>query len=175
MLEVELFTTDHVIRGYVETGGERLSDMLNNRKESSVLITEAYMMRLLNVGKTAPARIFEASVEKQFILFARPVAQDLTHKSLFRRTTRQIYRIAVNLPAFEIQGSIHTTGSLDIQRILIERPEDFIPLTAATARYMLNPRLVIQSSILVFNKAHVRLIAEILSDDAPRGESAAKS
>jgi hypothetical protein len=165
-LEVELFTVDHAIRGYIETGGERLSDVMNNRKQSSAFLNDAYMIRLFNAGNAAKARLAQASVDKSQILFARPVQADLTHKSLYRRATRQLYQVAVNLPSFEIRGVIHLTGKFDIARVLIERPEDFIPITNCRATYMFNPRLEIAANIFVINKQRITLIAEIKPEPA---------
>ncbi len=165
-LEIELFTADHAIRGFVETGGERLSDVMNNQKQSSLLLSDAYMIRLFNAGNAAKARIVEASVDKSQILFARPVQADLTHKSLYRRATRQLYQVALNLPAFEIRGVIHLTGKFDVARVLIERSEDFIPITNCRATYMFNPRLEIAANIFVVNKRRITMIAEIKTEPA---------
>ncbi len=164
MIECELFAADHILHGYVDTRGERLSDLLNNQEESSLMMTEARIIRLLNIGGPPPAKMLDACIEKSSILFARPISQDMTQKSIFRRATRHIYPIAINLPRFEIQGMIHHTDRLDIERILIDRPEHFIPLTNATAIFMLNPKLTIRSSMLIINKNHIHLIAEILPD-----------
>ena len=165
-LEIELFTVDHAIRGFIETGGERLSDVMNNQKQSSVLLSDAYMIRLFNAGSAAKTRLVEANVDKSQILFARPVQADLTHKSLYRRAARQLYQAAFNLPSFEIRGVIHLTGKFDIARVLIERPEDFIPITNCRATYMFNPRLEIAANIFVINKHRVTMIAEIKPEPA---------
>lgn len=166
LLEIEIFTVDHAIRGFIETGGERLSDVMNNRKQSSVLLSDAYMIRLFNAGSTAKAKIAEANIDKSQILFARPVQADLTHKSLYRRATRQLYQVALNLPSFEIRGVIHLTGKFDVARVLIERPEDFIPITNCRATYVFNPRLEIAANIFVVNKQRITVIAEIKAEPA---------
>jgi hypothetical protein len=172
MIECELFTANHILHGFVDTRDDRLSDLLNNQKESSLMMTETRIVRLLNIGGPPPAKVLDACIDKSSILFARPISQDMTQKSIFRRATRQIYPIAINLPRFEIQGMIHQTDRLDIERILIDRPENFIPLTNATAIFLLNPKLTIRSSMLIINKNHIHLIAEILpnKDNPPLTE-----
>jgi len=160
MIEVELFTSDHVIRGFTSTGGERISDVLNDSKYTTMYLEDVQTARLLNLGKTQPTRLMDACVEKARIVFARPVAKDITEKSLFRRATRLIFQIAVVMPNFEMHGIIHLTEKLDVNRVLITRPEDFIPLTAATATYLPNPGLVVRGSTLIFNKKLVALLGE---------------
>jgi len=75
MIEVELFTANHIIRGLVETSGERLNDILNDQRQSNVLLEDVRMVRLLNIGNVQPARIFKVSVGKSAILFTRPIAR----------------------------------------------------------------------------------------------------
>lgn len=159
-IEVELYTIDHMIRGFVETAGERLSDILNIKTESALVLTQAQVSRLLNVGKTPPVHLSIVRIEKSSLLFALPVERDLTHKSLYRRAVRQGYEILVALPNFELQGTIHLTERLDIRRVLLVRPEDFIPLTDAVATYVLYPQVALQGNTIVFNKSRVIFIGE---------------
>ncbi len=166
-VEVELYTTDHVIRGFVETAGERLSDILNNKTESALTMTQVQVSRLLNVGKAPPMRLTLARIEKSSLLFAVPVERDLTHKSLYRRAARQGYELAVFLPNFELRGTIHLTERLDIRRVLVVRPEDFIPLTDAEATYVLYPQVRIRAGTMVINKSKVVLIGEQVPGEGP--------
>ena len=157
-LEVEFFTLDHVIRGFMDTKDERISDALNDKKLTSVFMSDVQMARLTSVGKIPPLKLAEISVEKIAILMAMPVEQDITHKSLFRRSARQVHRLMVSMPNFELNGSIHLTERLDITRVLITRPETFIPVTDAVATYVLNPQVAVQASTIVFNKNQVQLL-----------------
>lgn len=159
-VEVELYTTDHVIRGNIETAGERLTDILNIKHESAIILTGVQAVRLLNIGKMPPVRLPLARVEKSYLLFAVPVERDITQKSIYRRAVRQGYEVNVFVPGFEIQGTIHLTERLDIRRVLVVRPDDFIPLTDATATYVLYPQVTIRANTLVFNKARVSFLGE---------------
>jgi len=159
-IEVELYTIDHVIRGSIEMAGERMSDVLNLKTESALTLTNVEVSRLLNVKKSPPLHLPVVRIEKSNLLFALPVERDLTHKSLYRRAVRQGYELAVFLPNFELQGTIHLTERLDIRRVLVVRPEDFIPLTEAMATYVLYPQITFQASTIVFNKSKVIFIGE---------------
>ena len=159
-VEAEFYTFDHVVRGLVDTPQERLSDFLNLKNDTSLLIRDAQISRLLGMGKSPPIRMSETRMEKHSVLFAYPVERDMTTKSIYRRSVRQVYQVAVILPNFELIGSIHLTEKLEIRRILLSRPDDFIPLTEATAMYSLYPAVTIWRSTIVFNKNRMVLIGE---------------
>jgi len=160
-ISVELYTIDHVIRGLLETAGERLSDILNIKTESAVHLRNVEVTRILNVGKAPPLRLSLVRLEKDSVLFGIPVAErDITQKSLYRRAARQSYEILVFLPNFELRGFIHLTERLDLRRVLVVRPEDYVPLTDATATFVLHPQVVMRAATVVFNKRHVALISE---------------
>jgi hypothetical protein len=139
-----------------------MSDVLNKATESAVFLRQAQVTRLINVGNEPPIQLRLLRVDKSSVVFALPVAEgDLSHKSLYRRAVRQTYEIVVGLPGFELRGEIHLTERFDLRRVLVTRTEDFIPLTNATATYVLYPRVSVSAGTIVFNKAMAGLLAEI--------------
>ncbi len=165
--EAEFYTFDHVIRGSVDTPHERLSDFLNLKNDTSILIRDVKISRLLGLGKTPPILMPETRMEKHSILFAYPVEKDMSQKSLYRRVLRQVFPVAVILPNFELVGSIHLSEKLEIRRVLLSRTEDFIALTDATASYSLYPTVTVWRNTILFNKNRMILIGEHLSSENP--------
>ena len=165
--EAEFYTFDHIVRGFIDTPQERLSDFLNLKNETAILIRDAQVSRLLGLGKSTPMTMPEVRMEKSSILFAYPSERDITSKSIYRRASRQIYPVGVILPNFELYGSIHLTEKLEIRRILLSRPDDFIPLTEATAIYSLYPAITIWRTTIVFNKTRMILIGEHAAVEHP--------
>ena len=163
----EFYTYDHLIRGLVDTPQERLSDFLNLKNDTTVVIRNAEIIRLLGRGKTPPIRMPETRMEKHSILFAYPIEQDMTTKSIYRRSFRQVFSVAVIMPNFELVGYLHLTEKLEIHRVLLSRPDDFIPLTEATAVYSLYPAVTISRSTIAFNKNRMILIGEHNSAESP--------
>lgn len=170
--EAEFYTYDHVIRGVVETPQERLSDYLNWKNETHIIIHDARVSRLLSLGKSPPISMHEARMEKHSILFAMPVDQDITTKSIYRRASRQVYPVGVILPNFELVGSVHLTEKIDIHRVLLSRPEDFIPLTDAIAVYSLYPAVAVGRNTLIFNKNRMILVGEHAPIESPSADPA---
>lgn len=171
----EFYTFDHVIRGHVSTSHDRLSDLLNLKNETTVIIHDAQVTRLSGLGNSQPNVLPSAKLEKSSILFAYPAEMDLSTNSIFRRVTRQVYPVLVVLPNFEISGMLHLTEKFDIHRVLLSRPEDFIPLTNASAVYSFLPSAAITRSTIVFNKNYLVLIGErqISNTNAPAVSSLA--
>jgi hypothetical protein len=165
--EAEFYTFDHVVRGYVDASQERLSDFLNVKNDTTIMIREAHISRLLGLGKTPPMLMPEVRMEKHSILFAYPDERDMTTKSIYRRAIRQVFPVGVILPNFELMGCVHLTEKLEIRRVLLSRSDDFIPLTDATATYSLNPTVTIWRSTIVFNKTRMILIGEHAAVENP--------
>ncbi len=158
--KAEFYTFDHVIRGHVNTTHDRLSDLLNLKNETTVIVHDAHITRLSGLGNSEPNVLPTAKLEKSRIMFAYPAEMDLSANSIFRRAVRQIFPVLVILPNFEISGLLHLTEKFDIHRVLLSRPEDFIPLTNSTAVYSLHPAVTITRSTIVFNKNYLVLIGE---------------
>jgi hypothetical protein len=159
-LEGEFFTYDYVVRGYFDTTQERLSDYLNIKNETTIILYEAKLSRLLGLGKSQLVEIPEVRMDKDSILFAYPAESDITPTNIYRRANRLIYPVSVLLPNFMLVGSVHLTEKFEIRRVLLSRPDDFIPLTDVTATFSLYPALAYKKNIMVFNKNRMILIGE---------------
>jgi hypothetical protein len=159
-VQIEVYTTDYVLTGYLSSPDERLSDMLNFKTDVSMVLTDVQAARLLDLGKSPPERFVDARIEKRSILFACPLEYDITQKSIFRRTVRRPFDVTVLLPGFKLEGSIHLTEALEVRRVLVGRQDDFIALTHATVTYALYPALTFQRDTVVFNKSLASFIGK---------------
>jgi hypothetical protein len=159
-IEVQFFTLNHVIRGFIDTPGDRLSDILNIKNESMLYVTKAQLFRLMTPGKTPPTLIPDLRLEKSFILAALPIESDMTHRSLFRKTVRMSFDLTVLLPNYELRGRVFSSERFDMRRGFVTRPENFIPMTDATLTYGPAPQIAIHANTLIFNKNQVGLLAE---------------
>jgi hypothetical protein len=169
-VRIEVYTTDYLITGTLSSPDERLSDVLNFKTEASLVLSDVQVARLLSMGKAPPDRFVDARIEKHLILFACPVEQDLTQKSIYRRATREPYGVTVLLRGFEVEGTIHLTERLEIRRVLVGRQDDFIALTRATATYALHPAVTFARDILVFNKQQASFIGKRVPIEEPSNE-----
>ncbi len=167
--QAEFYTFSHVIHGLVDTSQERLSDFLNRKSESTIQVYDVQISRILSMGKSELLKSDEVRLEKQSILFANPIERDLNVKSFYRRMVRQIFPIFVLLPYYELVGSVHLTEKLEIRRVLLSRPEMFIPLTDVTATFSLNPSVQFRRNTIVFNKNLMIMIGSQMPVEKPSG------
>lgn len=160
---VDFYTFDHIIRGNLISPDERLSDILNLKNESAILLEDVLVTRLPNLNDILPIKFLDARIEKRSILFACPTQRDITQKSMYRKTARLPCDVCVLIPGFEIIGTIHLTEKFDTRRVLVAHPNNFIPLTNAMARYVPHPALTVLNSPIVFNKNLASFIGERLA------------
>jgi hypothetical protein len=159
-IEAQFFTMNHVIRGFVDTSGERLSDVLNRKNETALFITKAQLFCMMSAGKTPPTAVPDLRLEKSFLMLALPMEGDVTHKSIFRKTTGHSYELTVLLPNYEVRGKVFMSERLDLRRGFVARPEDFIPLTNAMFVYSPAPQITVRANTIIFNKHHVGFLGE---------------
>jgi hypothetical protein len=159
-IEAQFFTMNHVIRGFVDTSGDRLSDILNRKNDVALYITKAQLFCMMSAGKTPPTPIPDLRLEKSFLLAALPMEGDMTHKSIFRKTTGHSFEITVLLPNYELRGRVFMSERLDLRRGFVGRPEDFIPMTGAVFVYSPAPQITVRADTIIFNKHHVGFIGE---------------
>ena len=173
-VQIEVYTTDYVITGYLSSPDERLSDVLNFKTDVSMVLTDVRAARLLDMGKNPPERFVDARIEKRSIVFACPIEPDITQKSIFRRAVRRPFDVTVHVPGFKLEGMIHLTESLEVRRVLVGRQDDFIALTNATATYALYPALTFQRDTVVFNKTLASFIGKPVPVPAPSAMESAQ-
>lgn len=166
-VQIEVYTADYLLTGYLSSPDERLSDVLNFKTDVSMVLSDVQASRLLDMGKTPPERFIDARIEKRSILFASPIEHDITQKSIFRRAARQPFDVTVFVPGFKLEGWIHLTESLEVRRVLVGRQDDFIALTNATATYALFPAITFQRDTIVFNKALASFIGKPVPSQRP--------
>ena len=159
-IEAQFFTMNHVIRGFVDTSGERLSDILNRKTDTALFITKAQLFSMISAGKNPPVSVPDLRLEKSFLMLAVPMESDVTHRSIFRKTTGHSYEITVLVPNYEIRGKVFMSERLDLRRGLVSRPEDFIPLTNAMFVYSPAPQITVRANTIIVNKHHVGYLGE---------------
>ena len=166
LLEGVFYTSDFVVHGFLDSPLERLSDFLNMKTDTTVVLYDVRVSRLLNLTKSPAMVIPEVRLDKNSILFTVPIEGEKTQASFYRRANRLVYPVKVFMPGFLLVGSIHLMEKFEIRRVLLGRQEDFIPLTDVTANYLLNPAAFISKNIMIVNKNRRVMIGEHIQEEA---------
>lgn len=155
----EFFTQQYLIAGTLRTGGQRLTDLLNDELSSSLELRHVQVMRLINI-KEVIASYVSAVVEKEGIMFAisRGEGAEATERSYYKRVDTVEWEVFMTIPSFELYGRLHVRGTGDLRTALLRWTGQFIPVTEAKAVYTLFPEVSFSSNVIVVNKSRIEAI-----------------
>lgn len=158
-IAVTLLTASHRFHGEVNTGGQRLQEVLNNSLTDFVQLENAQIYTLANQTEM----LYEekrATIQKSQLQLV--VIGEQKHEAPEKR---QNYRVQKSFyEVFCVAGSYEVTGLLHLPRhtrdtiaILVREVKMFFPLTEATLTYDVRSRSALGASVVLVNKSAVSL------------------
>ena len=81
-------------------------------------------------------------------------------KRFYGYVRKQAHEVFVVMEGMEIRGVLHTTGDLDLRRVITTSGESFLPLTKAVVTLDANERYVIEQEAIMINANLIRYIAK---------------
>lgn len=161
--EVVFLTPSHSISGELTLSNQRLSDFLNDRRESSVIVRDAAIARL-----SEPSKIIErhptAVVSKPSIVIAFEPSQkaaEVAARRLFGFVPKKAYEVFLAIEGMDVHGLVHASSDLDLQRLVTTPSESFFALTQPVITLHANDRYVIKPEAAVVSVHHVRYVGRI--------------
>jgi hypothetical protein len=154
----EFFTNQCLISGKIRTGGRRLTDILNDARDSALELSDVQVVRIVN-PKDVIAAHSGAILEKKGIVFAliREEGADVPQSSFYKHVETMEWDVFLTVPSFELSGRLHVRGTGDLRRMLFDRPGEFIPLTRAKAVFTLYPEVSFDGEVIVVNKSYIEV------------------
>jgi hypothetical protein len=173
--EIVVLTSGHSFTGQIQLGDKRISDFLNDRRETAIIMTETSIARLDNPGKPI-GRHPELVIPKSAIVLAFEAQRDGldASKRFYSYIRKQTCPVFVSLPGMELRGCVHTTGALELRRLVVTTVQDFIPITSPTVRLLASPRLVLKPQAIIVNLHHIQCIAEAKDQPGEQKETQAR-
>ena len=158
---VVVLTARHSITGDLLFRDQRLSDFLNDRRETVISLRNARVARLREPGKILqqhPAAV----VPKAWavVVFEPPQKAIPPARRLYGYVQKQMHEVFLVMEGMEIRGLLHTTSDLDLRRVLTAPGESFLPLTKAVVTLDANERYVIEQEAVMVNANLIRYIAK---------------
>ena len=135
-LSIVVLTEFHSIAGAVQLRDQRLSDFLNDRRETVIRLRDVTITRL-DHPTAVTARDAGAVVNRDHALVvfeATPVATSTLSRP-YAFTLKQSHSVHLILKCIEVRGVVQTAGNLDVydlHRIVATSGERFLPVTQAT-------------------------------------------
>jgi len=169
--QIVLLTQDYSISGGLFLHEQRLSDFLNDRRDSTILLRNVDIARLED-----PARIIEKTpfsvIPKEGIVLAFELPQKtLSQTRRFLKFPKQKYDVFLAVDSMEIHGKLNVQGPLNLRQAITNMAESFIPITEATVNLKANPGLIIKQEAVLVNVQRIRFLGEM----DPRTPPAEKS
>jgi hypothetical protein len=150
---VDFITTTHRISGGLQPGGKPLIDMLNDRSQSFLLLSNVYVSRLEKPGEIG-AHAPVAYVAKDILIFAIVSSKDARLPEPGRFGSQQ-YQVLATVPGFELRGVFMGPRRLDLRGFSPAALEPFIVLMEATAQYAYVPGVEFSGEALLVNRARL--------------------
>jgi hypothetical protein len=150
---VDIITTTHRISGGLQPGGKPLSDILNDRSQSFLLLANVYVSRLDKAGEIG-AHAPVAYLSKDNLVFVVVGMKDarIPEQSRFGA---QEYQALVTMPRFEVRGKILGPRRLDLRSFSPAALDPFIILTEASAQHVEEPDVEFTGEAILINRGRL--------------------
>jgi hypothetical protein len=155
---IVVLTARHSISGQI-TLGTRLSDFLNDRRDTAMTMLNTQIARLNDPSKIIEQHA-EAVVLKSWIVVAfEPPQKAIPYvKRLYGYVPKRRYDVFLVLEGMEVRGTLHTPGALELRRLVATTSDSFVPITQAVVSLYENDRYKIEQEAIMVNTRLVRYI-----------------
>jgi hypothetical protein len=162
LIQADFFTTTHRISGGVQTGPKPLSDLLNDRTQSYLLLFSVSVSRLdqaIELGTHAPV----AYLSKDNLNFVIVPSRE-TRAPDGSRFTAHEYQALVTLPGCEIRGKFVGPHRLDLKSFSPAILQAFVVLTEASARLTGVPEATFGGEAILVSRARLESLCLVESE-----------
>lgn len=156
---VTLLTASHRFHGEMNTGGQRLQEVLNNpltdfaQLENVQIYTLANQTEMLYTEKRATIQ----KSQLQLVIIGEQ-KHEAPEKRQNYRIQKSFYEVFCVAGSYEVTGLIHLPRyTHDTIAILVREMKIFFPLTEATVTYDVKSRSAFNTSVALVNKAALSL------------------
>lgn len=156
---VTLLTASHRFQGEINTGGQRIQEILNNALTDYVQLDNAQIYTLANQTEMLHAEK-RAIVQKSQLQLAVLGEQkhEAPEKRQNYRVQKSFHEVFCVAGSYEVAGFLHLPRyALDTIAILARDLKVFFPLTEATVTYDVRARSALNASVVLVNKAALSL------------------
>jgi hypothetical protein len=147
---VDFITTTHRISGGVQVGPKPFSDVLNDRSQSYILLSNVYVSRLDKPGEIG-AHAPVAYLAKENLVFVIVLSRE-ARPAESGRFGAQEYEALITLPGFEVRGKFMGPRRLDLRSFSPATLDSFVVLTEASAQSLALPDIVFSGEAILVNR-----------------------
>ena len=172
--QVVILTQHYSITGGLFLREMRLSDYMNDKRDTTILLRNTSIARLED-----PTRILEKTtisiIPKSGIVLAFEPPQKTTPRGrAFVKYPKQKYDVFAALDGMEVRGKLNAQGPLNLQTAITNLSESFMPITEAIVTLSANPAFLIKRDAVIVNVQRIRFIGEIPPQTPPEAPAEEK-
>jgi hypothetical protein len=156
---VVFLTSRHSISGDLTLPEQRLSDFLNDRRDTTFTLANTKVARLSDPSKILQQHS-ESVIPKTWVVvaFEPPQKAIPSGSRLFGYVQKQRYEVFLILDGMEIRGTLHAPGGLDLRRLLATTSDSFLPITQAVVMLHDNDQYIIEQDAIMVNAHLIRYV-----------------
>jgi hypothetical protein len=159
--QIVIFMQEYCISGGVYLKDQRLSDYLNDKRETNITLRNASIAKLEEptkpLGTTAIAFIPKSGV----VMVYEPPQQVQHSIPRFIKYPKEKYSVFFVMDGMEARGEMHMQQALDLHKVMAEPTLTFLPITQANVTINANSKFLLNQVTVVVNLLHIRFIGEI--------------
>jgi hypothetical protein len=159
--QIVIFTQQHSISGGIFLHDQRLSDFINDRRDTNIMLRNASVARLENPAKILEKTMISFIPKSGIVLAFEPPQKGPPPPQRFIKYSKEKYEIFFITDGLEVRGNIHVQGSLDLLHVLTNSTQTFLPITQATVSIEANPDFLLKQEAILVNTQRIRFIGEI--------------
>jgi len=161
--QIVIFTREHSITGGVFLREQRLSDFLNDARNTAVMLRNSSVAKLENPSKVIEKTLLSFVPKSGIVLAFEPPQKNPPAPQRFIKYPKEKYEVFILMEGMEVRGTIHMHGSLDLVHVLTNTPTPFVPITNATATLKARPDFLLKDVTVLINIFQIRFIGEMVA------------
>ena len=165
--QIVIFTQDYSISGGLFLKEQRLSDFLNDKRDSTILLRNVSVARLEEPAKILEKTPFSIIPKAGIVLAFEPPQKTTPRGRPIFKYPKQKYDIFLAMDSMEVHGKLNVQGPLNLRQTITNMAESFIPITEAIVTLNANPDMIIKREAVLINVQRIRLMGELEAQAQP--------
>jgi len=160
LYQIVLLTQDYSFAGGLFLHEQRLSDFLNDKRDSTILLRNTSVGRLEDPAKILEKTPFSIIPKSGIVLAFEPPQKTNPLERHIIKYPKQKYDVFLVMYSMEVHGKLNVQGPLNLRQAITNMAESFIPITEAIVTLKANPSLIIKREAVLLNVQRIRFIGE---------------
>jgi hypothetical protein len=159
--QVVVFTQHHSFSGGLFLRDQRLSDHLNDRRDTTIGLRNVTVARLEEPAKILERTLFSAVPKEGIVIAFEPPQKIAIPQKRYIMYSKDKYDVFIVTDGMEIHGELNVTGALDLRTAITNASASFLPITQAVVTLKAAPALVVKREAVLVNSHRIRFIGEV--------------